>query len=94
MQFALVAGGIGEVRRRSSGHPNHFKIHLVVKLYENRDGAFSFQIGAQPKGGFVAQKEVAVISLGGLDRAFYEVQEGAVLSASNHIKDPPKVSKD
>lgn len=95
LEYAIRArGGIGEVRRRSSGHPNHFNIHLVVRLHENQDGAFSFQIGAQPKGGFVVQREVAVISLGGFDRAFYEVHEGAVLSASNHLKDPPKVSKD
>jgi predicted ATPase len=95
LEYAIRArGGIGEVRRRSSGHPNHFNIHLLVNLYAEQDAAFSFQIGAQPKGGFVVQREVAAISRSGLEHAFYEINEGQIVNASSHLKDPPKVSRD
>jgi len=95
LEYAIrLRGGIGEVRRRSSGHPNHFNVHLLVDLHGGRDAAFSFQIGAQPKGGFVVQRELASISQHGFDPAFYEVKSGKVVSVSNQIKDPPKVSPD
>lgn len=87
-------GGIGEVRRRSSGRPNHFNINLTISLHNSQDGAFAFQIGAQPRGGFVVQREVAVLSYGGLDKAFYEVNNGQVVSSSHHLKDPPRGSRD
>ncbi len=95
LEYAIrVRGGIGEVRRRSGGHPNHFNIHLHINLRNDRDATFAFQVGAQPKGGFVVQRELAAISYGGLERASYEVHEGSVVAASTHLKDPPKVSKD
>jgi predicted ATPase len=95
LEYAIrLRGGIGEVRRRSSGHPNHFNIHILVDLHQGRDAAFSFQIGAQPKGGFVVQRELASVSRHGFDTAHYEVQLGEIVSASSHIKDPPKVSSD
>ena len=80
LEYAIrLRGGIGEVRRRSSGHPNHFN---------------SFQVGAQPKGGFVVQRELASVSSHGFESAFYEVNAGKVVKASGQLKEPPKVSPD
>lgn len=39
-------GGIGEVRRRSSGHPNHFGVRLDFKL-DGEIGHYAFQIAAK-----------------------------------------------
>lgn len=41
-------GGLNEVRRRSSGHPNHFGIRLEFWLDDNRRGYYAFNIGAHP----------------------------------------------
>jgi len=50
-------GGIGEVRRRSSGHPTHFGIRLEFVLPNEYSGYYAFRIGALPKAGFEAQME-------------------------------------
>ena len=42
-------GGIGEVRRRSGGHPTHFGIRLEFQLPSAR-GHYAFRIGARPQG--------------------------------------------
>lgn len=89
-----LRGGIGEVRRRSSGHPNHFNISLLVKLRKGADASFSFQVGAQPKGGFVVQRELASVSRDGLMAAFYEVRNGSVVKGSDQLRNPPKISRD
>lgn len=52
-----VRGGLSEVRRRSGGHPTHFGIRVEVRLGDNRNGYYAFEIGAQQAGGFVVQKE-------------------------------------
>jgi predicted ATPase len=95
LEYAIrLRGGIGEVRRRSSGHPNHFNVHLLVGLRDQSDAVFSFQVGAQPKGGFVVQRELASVSSHGFESAFYEVNAGKVVKASGQLKEPPKVSPD
>ena len=50
-------GGIGEVRRRSSGHPTHFGISLEWRLPDGVEGVYAFRVAAQPKGGFDVQME-------------------------------------
>ena len=40
-------GGIGEVRRRSSGHPTHFAIRIEFQLSKGRFGHYAFRIGAK-----------------------------------------------
>jgi len=89
-----LRGGIGEVRRRSSGHPNHFNVSLLVNLSDGSDASFSFQVGAQPKGGFIVQRESAIVVKNGMNVAFYEVKSGEVVKISGQIKDPPKISND
>ena len=40
-------GGINEVRRRSSGHPNHFSIRLDFTLPQDTIGHYALRIGAR-----------------------------------------------
>ena len=42
-------GGIGEVRRRSSGHPTHFGIRLEFLLPTGSSGYYAFRVGAVPE---------------------------------------------
>ena len=49
--------GIGEVRRRSGGHPNHFWLKLFFSLPSGGSGYYAFRIGARPQGGFEVQDE-------------------------------------
>jgi len=72
-------GGIGEVRRRSSGHPTHFGVRLEFVLSDGSSGHYSFRIGALPKAGFEVQREECRVYGAGLsDEWFYEVENGAV----------------
>ncbi len=58
-------GGIGEVRRRSAGHPRHFGVTIDWALPSGMDGEYSFHIGAKPKGTFEVLKETCVVNCGG-----------------------------
>src|SRR6266511_1126960 len=49
--------GINDVRRRSSGHPTHFKIELVFSLPSGDSGTYGFQVGSRPEAGFEIQWE-------------------------------------
>lgn len=96
LEYALrQRGGINEVRRRSGGHPTHFAISLRVNIAGNRNGLYAVRVGAKPEGAFSVQREEAHVSTGGLDQAFYVVQEGALVDASKELlAAPPKVSPD
>jgi predicted ATPase len=50
-------GTIKEVRRRSTGHPNHFAIRLDFTLPAGQAGHYAFRVGARPNGGFEIQDE-------------------------------------
>ena len=54
-------GGIGEVRRRSAGHPTHFRIALDWGLPSGESGTYEFRVGAKPKGAFEVQEESCVV---------------------------------
>ena len=95
LEYAIrQRGGIGEVRRRSGGHPRHFAISLRLRLGEGADASFAFQVGALPEGAFRVQREQARISGGGLEEACYEVQDGALRNASTQLRTSPAVSAD
>src|SRR3989454_3329529 len=49
--------GIKEVRRRSAGHPTHFRIQLDFKFGSGASGHYAFQIGARQAGGYEVQEE-------------------------------------
>ncbi len=85
-------GGIAEVRRRSSGHPNHFSIRLEFVLRDGSSGSYSFRVGARAGGGYEVQNEECAISQP--DRksiAKYAVQSGQV---SGTLSPPPAASSD
>jgi predicted ATPase len=80
-------GGIGEVRRRSSGHPTHFGIRLDFDLGDHLSGYYAFRIGAKAGAGFDIQKESCSI---GLDH--FTVKSGKVVSTS--LSSPPAALPD
>jgi predicted ATPase len=50
-------GGIGDVRRRSTGHPSNFAIKLEVALPDYLLATYGFEITAREKGGFAVRSE-------------------------------------
>lgn len=50
-------GGIGDVRRRSTGHPINFAIKVEVALPEYLIARYGFEIAARKKGGFAVKSE-------------------------------------
>lgn len=88
-------GGIGEVRRMSGGHPNHFAIQLDLALSDGCEASFAFRIGAAPDGGFKVQREKAVVRtsvLGGL--VGYEVNDGTLTQVSADLPTLPRPATD
>jgi predicted ATPase len=82
-------GGIGEVRRRSSGHPTHFGIRLEFALSEGIAGWFSFRVGALPKGQFeVQQEECHVLGSRLGSENFYSVEHGDLKDSSEKVMPP------
>lgn len=82
-------GGIGEVRRRSSGHPTHFGIRLEFEIREGIKGLFAFSVGAVPIGSFEVQREECYIygpALNGI--FFYRVEGGKLIDSSEKIMPP------
>ena len=74
-------GGLGEVRRRSSGHPTHFGIRLEFTLKSGRRGHYAFNIGALHGGGYEVQTEECFIDDIGKGR-FFKVEKGEFKSSS------------
>lgn len=54
-------GGVNDVRRRSSGHPNHFGIRIELALPGDSNGCYAFQVGSARGGGFTVQRERCVV---------------------------------
>ncbi len=78
-------GGLGEVRRRSSGHPTHFTIHIDVDL-GSVTGMFAFEVAARERGSFVIAREQCRVGA-----ARYDVREGQVREMTGEIH-PPAMS--
>ncbi len=71
-------GGIGEVRRRSGGHPTHFGIRVEFSL-DAWKGHYSFTVGAMPDRGYEIQNEECyVVSKDGQGFEYYKVERGQV----------------
>jgi len=77
-------GGLPEVRRRSSGHPNHFGIRLEFTLSEGKRGHYAFNIGALQKRAYEVQTEECAISGSGKG-AFFRIERGVLKSTSEPI---------
>ncbi|WP_299957780.1 AAA family ATPase [uncultured Modestobacter sp.] len=87
-------GGITEVRRRSTGHPTHFRIELdfVQGLLA---GSFSFQVAAVSGGDYRISHEDCMIQsaeFGHTERHHYSTRNGKLASTS--IREFPSVVDD
>jgi predicted ATPase len=81
-------GGIEEVRRRSRGHPTHFRIDLELSLPSGR-ASYGFRVGSAPKRGFVIQEETCEVEKNDASgRASYAVEDGKVRAATFDVKPP------
>ncbi|HEY7549041.1 MAG TPA: AAA family ATPase [Hyphomicrobiaceae bacterium] len=87
-------GGIGDVRRRSGGHPTHFGISLRLQLADGRSAAYAFMVGATKDGGFTVQREKAAIGVDGLNDPHFELDDGVLVSKSTHLNLAPRISSD
>jgi predicted ATPase len=74
-------GGLDEVRRRSSGHPNHIGIRLEFRLKDGREGWYAFSISALSSGGYEVQEEECVIN--GIGKGpFFRISKGQLRDSS------------
>ncbi|MEX2617427.1 MAG: AAA family ATPase [Alphaproteobacteria bacterium] len=96
LEYAIrQRGGINEVRRRSGGHPTHFAISLRLNLGNGMNGHYALRVGAKPEGAFTVQREQATVSKEGLTDAFFVVEDGNVINASEEFQTlRPKVESD
>ncbi len=85
-------GGIGEVRRRSGGHPTHFGIRLEFTL-EEWIGYYAFTVGAMKRGGYEVQREECLVApRNDLGEHRYKVERGGVIEST--IAHPPIAAAD
>jgi len=85
-------GGVDAVRRKSTGHPHNFSIEVEINLREWRVGTYTFEIGAEPKGGFHVKFETLDVKrANGTIETSYRHEGGKIVSASLE-KMPPAVS--
>ena len=68
-------GGIGAVRRISSGHPNNFGVRLKVALHDHVFADFSFEIAAAAAGNFLVKRERCSVQ-GLMKHDVYQVENG------------------
>lgn len=84
-------GGIGDVRRRSRGHPNHFGIRLDLRLPAG-EAAYAFSVGARPNGGYeVRSEECRVRSADPAHTAHFVTESGQITQSS--MRDLPPLSQ-
>lgn len=75
-------GGIGDVRRRSTGHPSNFAIKVEIALTNDRWARYGFEIAAREKGGFAVKSEtLSVYSAGGAALARFKRGEAEVTAS-------------
>lgn len=86
-------GGINEVRRRSSGHPNHFGISLDFRI-PGAAGWFGFEVGARKAGAWTVTREECRLSRRGLRDSAYEVRDGVVRRFEGEESKPPAAAAD
>lgn len=87
-------GGINEVRRRSTGHPNNFAIELNLEFLKS-SAVYAFEIAAQPRGGFAVKREkLSILNPHGMPIAAYEIRNGNLLSSKTRYEHLPPSSLD
>lgn len=75
-------GGVGEVRRRSGGHPTNFGIRIDFRLGADV-GYYAFRVAAQARGAYEVHTEECAI---GADR--YLVRAGKIVQAPGQVAPP------
>ena len=81
-------GGIGEVRRRSRGHPNHFGIRLELS-FPDGEAAYAFEVGARPNGGYRVRREsCSVRSTDPARTGYFQTEDGKIERSS--VPDLPR----
>jgi predicted ATPase len=77
-------GTIGEVRRRSGGHPNSLALELTFALPDGRAGEYGFEIGAEKDGGYrIRAEHCRLASADVLGPAHeYRVESGRIATSS------------
>ena len=87
-------GGIGEVRRRSAGHPTNFGVRLDWSLPSGDHGIYAFRIGAKPQGAFEVQQEECNVNFQNLAEksASYKISSGKIDRCS--MSSPPAAASD
>ena len=74
-------GGIREVRRRSRGHPNHFRLRLDLRL-DHGSASYGFTVGARSGGRFrIRQEECRVRSTDPAKAGHFMVRDGQLADA-------------
>lgn len=86
-------GGVGEVRRRSRGHPTHFGIRLDLDLGNGVTSAYAFRIAARKGQTFEVQREECRVMLQGNETAGFNVASGTVTDTSLEVA-PPEIEPD
>ncbi|HUT60416.1 MAG TPA: AAA family ATPase [Phycisphaerae bacterium] len=88
LEFALrERGGIGEVRRRSKGHPRYFVFSLEMNLPSGNRGFLAFQVGVPRPGAFNVMREFCQITEreAPFSKHFYDVRGGKLQAASRDL---------
>ncbi len=97
-------GGIGDVRRRSGGHPTNFGIRLELALDESRCH-YAFVVGAKKNAGFEVQAEECLVVADNAsverragsgrrceDSKYYKVERGEVKKSTLGVVSPAAAS--
>jgi predicted ATPase len=87
-------GGINEVRRRSSGRPNHFALKFELELAKEDRFQYFFEIGARTGGSYSVQREECIWhSARNPDKpASFSVKNGKIERST--IPNPPAAAQD
>lgn len=78
-------GGIGEVRRKSGGHPTHFSLRLDFVLPTGETGHYAFSIGSKTDRGYEVQdEECAIHATDALNPGshYFRVKAGVLVDSS------------
>ena len=76
-------GGLGAVRRISTGHPRNFAIELELSLPEEHVATYGFEIASRRDGGYAVKRErLRIRDVRQAVRAHYSVTDAEVTAAS------------
>jgi predicted ATPase len=79
--------GLGEVRRKSHGHPNHFGVRLDFQL-DGSPGYFAFEVAARAAGAFEIRNEACA-----WNGERYEVRGGQIVRAPAAVSPPASIDR-